>query len=173
MKKCGWSRCYDYASRVYTNHIRGVESYSCSRHIESYCSLCDEFIGRHLVKYHDDYYINRHFIMMHTLKESTGNYIHYPFGVINVVNKIYHNFGIINGYRVCDISNIAKNNPHFIYLVPEFSISYLLDMFDEVKVDEWSLLAAVRCKQFSCLICGGLFESFPSNEVFAAHPCKS
>ncbi len=172
MNKCEWSGCYAYASRVHTNHIRGVESYSCGRHVGLYCSLCGEFLGCYPVNYYEYVYINRHFITMHTLKESAGNYINNSYGKVTMINSIYRNFDKINGYRFCNVSNIIKSNPHFAYLVPEFSISDLLDMFDEVKVHSWRLLAAMRHKSFSCLICSGQFESFPSNEVFAAHQCN-
>ncbi len=160
--------CYDYESRIHTNNIRGVESYSRGSYIEFYCSLCGRFLGCNS----DATCINWHFLATHTLKETTGNYVKKFRSGITMTNSIYHNSGRINGYRVCNISGIIKSNPHFIYLVHEFSFSDILNQFDEVEVSDWRLLASVRSKTFSCLLCGGMFESFPSNEVFAIHPCN-
>ncbi len=151
-----------------------VDVYSCGNHITHSCSLCNEHILRRRLNsgVPKTDYITWHFMSSHTLKISNGNYL---YGVATghvLINEIYYKFGRICGHRFCNISDIVKTNPYFIYLVPEFSISNMLDQFDEVCVPAWQLLTAMRSKSFSCLICGGRFESFPSNEVFAAHKCK-
>ncbi len=139
------------------------------------CSLCN---GNIMQKLHLDIpettYINKHFMTYHTFKKSDRNYLYsLQTGSVILFNEIYNRFGRIDGHRICYFTNIIESNPHFIYLVPEFSFSDILDQFDECTVPSWQLLTAMRNKPFSCLICDGQFESFPSGEVFAAHPCKS
>ncbi len=172
MKRCEWSVCYDYTYRVCTKDIPLVEFYSCGRHASYYCLLCDEPMGRYLRGNSNDLCINWHFLATHTLKESSGNCVNLTFGYIALINNIYYEPQYGNKHKLCYILEILKTYPHFIYLIPEFSFSDVLNQFDEIEVNEWNLLAAVRNKPFSCLMCGGRFESFPSNEVFNAHKCK-
>ncbi len=174
MKSCGFWSCNKSLFRVRTNHTHAFESYSCGIHVTYHCSLCNDRILRRGSDSGapEHVYIQWHFMSSHTFKKSARNYL-YPSQPGHVlINEIYYKFGQIDGNRFCHMVDVIKSNPHFIYLVPEFSFSDILDQFDEDRVSDWSLLAAVRNKPFSCLMCGGRFESFPSNEVFAAHKCK-
>ncbi len=177
MEKCIWSQCNKRISQIIRKDFPLVNVNSCGKHASYICSLCDTiFVTNSYVDLFNEFSanitdnINWHFMENHTLKEFSGKLLYDAWNNPAIGNCINNN-GKCRNY--CYISKIIETYPHFIYLVPEFSISDILDMFDEVIVNGWSLLAAVRHKSFSCLICGGLFESFPSNEVFAAHPCKS
>ncbi len=178
MKQCGWSRCDSFASNVYSCDIPLISAYSCKIHITYYCKLCDHIImlditheGNDISDYKFD--IGLHFMMKHTLNPFNGNYLSWSYNQPILVNKIYYTCGRVDGGRFCYLTNILKTNPHIVYLIPEFSFSDILDQFDKAEVPDWRLLSAIQHKQFSCLICDGIFESFPSSEVFAAHPCKS
>ncbi len=173
MKRCGWQYCNNLMSIVSTKNIPLVNAYSCGIHVEYRCSMCDYRIAFHDIKLSCDVIggINFHF-MSHIFKITAGNYLYWSYNEPTLTNNIYYNSDRSNGYRLCNISKVIKSNPHFIYLVPEFSFSIVLDKFDENEVPDWRLLSAVKHKSFSCLICGGQFESFPSGEVFNAHPCN-
>ncbi len=177
MEQCRWDYCNKLAFQITTKNIPLINVYSCDIHAIYYCKLCDyKIIHGSLCSNNnisnDKLEIDWHFIVHHTFKTSSRNYLYSsPTGMF-LANRIYHEHGLGKLSRFCYMSGIIRSNPHFIYLVPEFSFSDVLDQFDEVVVPDWSLLAAMRNKSFSCLICGGLFESFPSSEVFNAHPCN-
>lgn len=173
MKSCVYLNCDIISPLVYTKNIPLVNVYSCGIHISYECSLCDHTIAQHMIKQPRDcmYFISYHF-MSHIFKNDDGNYLYLSYDIPLLANRIYHDFGRRNGYRLCNMTYIDKTCPYFIYLVPKFSFSKVLDQFDETEVPLDRLLDAVRNKPFSCLACGGIFESFPSSEVFVAHPCN-
>ncbi len=175
MEKCSWQPCRSLARQIFTKNILLIDVYSCGSHDTYYCSLCKYYITSRL-SYVDNFNINiirSHIMSFHTFKIDDGNYLYPSSTGLVLANHVYRMCKLSKLYRFCNISNIIEANKHFIYLIPGFSFSDILDQFDEVNVNDWRLLAAVRHKSFSCLMCGGRFESFPSNEVFAAHPCKS
>ncbi len=170
MTECSYQYCENSLRRT-KNQIHAVETYSCGTHITYHCSLCNRKIFVTAIKrlFDSQEIINWHFMNCHTLLKVSKNYVSHLDHEPILVN---YYFDSINKQRFCYIRKIVKNNPHFIYLIPGFSFSNVLDQFDLGEVPDWRLLAAVRNKQFSCLLCEGRFESFPSKEVFSAHPCN-
>ncbi len=173
MDICLWPDCNNLTSRINIESNILLNVHSCKFHTTCYCNLCNIRITTELSVDSDITYeyIKCHFMIQHTLRNSSRNYAYQSRDSIILVGS-----SCMNGYfgsGICNMSDVFKTNPHFIYLVPQFSISDMLDYFDEAYVSEWRLLAAIRNKPFSCLACGGIFESFPSNEVFNAHKCKS
>ncbi len=173
MKQCYWPYCEYLVLRVHNEGNSLLNVYSCDIHTTYYCTICNARIAIRLAETDTaQNTINVHFMTYHTFRVSTRNYLYHSKDGECLVGSSYHNNKKNAEYVYCFMSDILKTNPYFIYLIPEFSISDILDQFDEGKVPGWRLLAAIIHKPFSCLICGGLFESFPSNEVFAAHKCK-
>ncbi len=180
MEKCSWLYCYNSSSRRYTLSCGKipplVDVYSCGFHITFYCSLCNHNIVNHAINsdvrlknYQNQ--ITCHFIA-HAFKGAVENHFSWLYNELILVDNDYFVSGRGDRGRFCYVSGIVENNPHFICLIPEFSFSDILDQFDEGEVPDWRLLNSILNKPFSCLSCGGRFESFPSNEVFAAHPCN-
>lgn len=177
MKKCSWNYCNKSAFQVNTKNIPLINVYSCEIHTNWYCSLCDLNIVNYLTNTNDglDNFQNNitWHVTSHAFKGADGNRVGFsPDGRMMLINNKYFDH-MQNKRKLCYISDITKTYPHFIYLMPEFLFSDILDNFDETEVPDWYLLFIISSKSFSCLICGGRFESFPSNEVFNAHPCQS
>lgn len=171
MEKCSWTFCDSPVSSIYPYNIPSIVVYSCGVHVSHTCSLCNSAAaGESPI---DKLEIGWHLMIQHTLKTTARNYLSCLYDQPILINFNYYKYGLIDGYRFCYLTNIIKTHPHFTVLVPEFSISDILDQFDEGEVPSWRLLSTVLNKSFSCLFCHGVFESFPSNEVFNAHPCKS
>ncbi len=180
-EKCVWTRCLNKPSRVYVKDFPLVNVYECGVHTVYYCSLCDYNIGSSM--YIDTFngfidreirHISWHFVVNHVFDRFAGNYLIEVLAMPFLVNQYYFTHYGLRNYesRVCNISSIIKENPHFMHLVPGFSFSDVLNQFDEIEVPGWRLLSAVRHKSFLCLTCGDGFESFPSYEVFTSHKCN-
>ncbi len=174
MGVCYEPYCYNLSSRVHTKCTTLLKVYSCDIHTSYYCVLCNDRIVISYLAETDiviNNAINYHFMLFHTLRTSAGNHLHCSeIGVLLVGRNYYTEKATKSG--ICHVSDILKTYPHFIYLVPQFSISEMLDQYDNAEISGWQLLASIRNKTFACLACSGLFESFPSKEVFSAHPCN-
>ncbi len=176
MTTCYWPFC-NSETILSDEKIRPfINSHVCDLHINYQCLLCGVSMTAPRFKIKDIKNnagidrINYHFMSIHTLKSSSKNYVYWTQNdQILSTSDFYRN---MHERKQVSVSDIIKFVPHFIYLIPEFSISDMLDQFDEVIIPYNRLLSALRHRQFSCLLCEGRFESFPSNEVFAAHKCK-
>lgn len=181
MEICCWTRCLNKPSQIYVKDFPLVNVYECGVHVAYYCSLCDYRIGSSMSNKFNGFndreirHMSWHFVVNHVFERSAGNYLIEILAMPALVNRYYFmNCGVRNyESRICNISSILKENPHFMHLLPGFSFSDTLDQFDEIEVPGWRLLSVIKSKPFSCLICCCRFESFPSNEVFNAHKCKS
>lgn len=170
MSKCGWSQCDNMVFRITREDFPLVNINACGNHATYLCSLCGDtflnyaYLDPNGVRSANTSNINWHFMNKHTFNKYSSNLLYSSWKGPAIGNDVYTKY--------CYIKNIIKNNPYFIYLVPEFSFLDVLDQFDENDIPHDRLLAVIRYKQFSCLLCEGRFESFPSSEAFAAHKCK-
>lgn len=173
--------CKNDLSPFYT---RLVAVYSCRFHVIYLCCLCRQIVGIWLERDISTNQIrliamiNHHYIEKHSFDRSRGNYSFQQQSGIMLANKTYRD--ILYGFgrntskisHYCYLDNILLNYPHFICLRPEFSFSKLMNRFDDdYAINEFDLFALILNKTFSCVICGGVFESFPSCELYMAHKC--